>query len=106
MPDLNTLLIKRIKLLRKRLGISQEKLSLAASLDARYVNKLENGKFNLSVPTLDKLIEAFGMSYKDFFEFDIEDETLEFDRVNNLSPKEKEDLLIQCIKISDLLNKE
>ncbi|OJG70743.1 hypothetical protein RV12_GL001676 [Enterococcus quebecensis] len=91
--------------MRKRLGISQEKLSLAASLDARYVNKLENGKFNLSVPTLDKLIEAFGMSYKDFFEFEIEEDN-ELEKLKKLSPKEKEDLLIQCIKISDVLNKE
>ncbi|MGX7245058.1 helix-turn-helix domain-containing protein [Enterococcus quebecensis] len=105
MTDLNSILIKRIKILRKRLGISQEKLSLAASLDARYVNKLENGKFNLSVPTLDKLIEAFGMSYKDFFEFEIEEDN-ELEKLKKLSPKEKEDLLIQCIKISDVLNKE
>lgn len=105
MTDLNSILIKRIKSLRKRLGISQEKLSLAASLDARYVNKLENGKFNLSVPTLDKLIEAFGMSYKDFFEFEIEEDN-ELEKLKKLSPKEKEDLLIQCIKISDVLNKE
>ncbi|EGO7850605.1 helix-turn-helix transcriptional regulator [Enterococcus faecalis] len=105
MTDLNSILIKRIKILRKRLGISQEKLSLAASLDARYVNKLENGKFNLSVPTLDKLIEAFGMSYKDFFEFEIEEDN-ELEKLRKLSPKEKEDLLIQCIKISDVLNKE
>jgi transcriptional regulator with XRE-family HTH domain len=105
MTDLNSILIKRIKILRKRLGISQEKLSLAASLDARYVNKLENGKFNLSVPTLDKLIEAFGMSYKDFFEFEIEEDN-EVEKLKKLSPKEKEDLLIQCIKISDVLNKE
>ncbi|HBI2045585.1 helix-turn-helix domain-containing protein [Enterococcus faecalis] len=105
MTDLNSILIKRIKILRKRLGISQEKLSLAASLDARYVNKLENGKFNLSVPTLDKLIEAFGMSYKDFFEFEVEEDN-ELEKLKKLSPKEKEDLLIQCIKISDVLNKE
>ncbi|EAC6552793.1 XRE family transcriptional regulator [Listeria monocytogenes] len=70
MTDLNSILIKRIKILRKRLRLSQEKSSLAASLDARYVNKLKNGKFNLSVPTFDKLIEAFGMSYKDFFEIE------------------------------------
>ncbi|AOA00703.1 hypothetical protein BFC22_11670 [Carnobacterium divergens] len=105
MTDLNSILIKRIKILRKRLGISQEKVSLAASLDARYVNKLENGKFNLSVPTLDKLIEAFGMSYKDFFEFEIEEDN-ELEKLKKLSPKEKEDLLIQCIKKSDVLNKE
>lgn len=42
MADLNKLLIKRIKNLRKRLGISQEKLSVAASLDPRYVNKIED----------------------------------------------------------------
>lgn len=105
MTDLNSVLIMRIKTLRKRLGISQEKLSLSASLDARYVNKIENGKFNLSVPTLDKIIEAFGMSYKEFFEFDVE-ENAEIEKVNNLSPKEKEDLLIQCIRISNLINKE
>lgn len=104
MSDLNQLLIERIKQLRKRYGISQEKLSLLASLDARYVNKLENGKFNLSVPTLDRIIEAFDMSYQDFFNFS-EKESSELNKVSNLSHKEKEDLLIQCIKISELINK-
>lgn len=58
------------------------------SLDARYVNKLEDGKFNLSVPTLDKLIEAFGMSYSEFFEFDVKgDDGLE--KVHQLLPKKR-----------------
>ncbi|WEG73499.1 helix-turn-helix domain-containing protein [Vagococcus intermedius] len=103
MSDLNQPLIERIKQLRKRYGISQEKLSLLASLDARYVNKLENGKFNLSVPTLDRIIKAFDMSYNEFFEFDVK-ENRELDRVKKLNPKERENLLIQCLKISDLLN--
>ena len=51
--------------------------------------------------TLDKLIEPFRASDKDFFGFDIEPE-----KVNKLSQKEKQDLMIQCIKIGDLLKKE
>lgn len=105
MSELNTLLIKRIKQLRKRFGISQESLSLSASLDARYINKLENGKFNLTVPTLDRIIEAFGMSYKDFFEFE-EKESVDIEKLQQLSPKEKESLLLECIKISDIFKKE
>lgn len=105
MDDLNKIIIERIKVLRKRLNISQEKLSLSAELDRNYINKLENGKFNLSVPTLGRIIAAFDMSYQDFFNFNQkEDNSLEL--VNKLSPKAKEDLLIQCIKINDLFNKE
>lgn len=101
MLDLNTLLVKRIKQLRKRFGISQENLSLSASLDARYINKLENGKFNLTVPTLDRIIKAFGMSYEEFFRFEEKEENY-IDKLNQLSPKEKEDLLLECIKIRDI----
>lgn len=105
MDDLNQILVNRLKEVRTRLKISQEKLSLKAELDRHYVNKLENGRFSLSVPSLDRLIKGLGISYQEFFDFTREDNDA-LDKVDRLSPKEKEDLLIQCIKISDLLKKE
>ncbi|WP_088808709.1 MULTISPECIES: helix-turn-helix domain-containing protein [unclassified Listeria] len=105
MDDLNQILVDCLKKVRTRLKISQEKLSLKAELDRHYVNKLENGRFSLSVPSLDRLIKGLGISYQEFFDFNREDNDA-LEKVDGLSPKEKEDLLVQCIKISDLLKKE
>lgn len=57
----------RIKTLRIEQNISQEKLALKADLDRTYIAGVESGKRNLSLKSLDKIIKALGISYKEFF---------------------------------------
>jgi len=58
----------RIKELRKNLSLTQEALAFKADLDKTYVNEVENGKRNISVVNLEKLILALDTDIKDFFQ--------------------------------------
>lgn len=58
---------QRIKELRNELGISQEALANKAGVDRTYVTDVENGRRNISVELLEKLIKALGISIQDFF---------------------------------------
>lgn len=57
----------RIKELRIKSGISQEKLTLKAELDRTYLAGVENGKRNPSIKTLEKILIALEISFGDFF---------------------------------------
>lgn len=58
---------QRIKELRTQLGISQEALANRADLDRTYVTDVENGRRNISIENLEKLILALDTSVTDFF---------------------------------------
>ena len=57
----------RIRELRKKDGISQEKLAFKADLDRTYIAGVESGKRNVSVKTLKKILDALGITFEDFF---------------------------------------
>ncbi len=57
----------RIKNLRARTGHTQESLGLKAGLDRTYINSVENGRRNISVQALEKIITALDTSFKAFF---------------------------------------
>ena len=59
---------QRIKDLRTELGVSQEKLALKAEIDRIYLAGVESGKRNLSIKSLEKIINALGVSFHDFFD--------------------------------------
>lgn len=67
MMDLNQILIEALKQQRINKGFSQDKLSELAGLDTKYINKLENGRFGLTIPTLSKILDALEISYDSFF---------------------------------------
>lgn len=58
----------RIRELRNALGLSQEKLALAADLDRTYIASVESGKRNISIVNLEKIITALNCSFSDFFQ--------------------------------------
>ena len=62
----------RIKKLRKELGLSQEKLANNCELDRTYVASVENGKRNISIINLEKIVKALNVSLKDFFDYEEE----------------------------------
>lgn len=57
----------RIKELRQKLKLTQEALAFKAEIDKTYVNEVENGKRNISVINLEKLIHALEADYSSFF---------------------------------------
>ncbi len=57
----------RIKNLRARTGYTQESLALKAGLDRTYINSVENGRRNISVQALERIITALDTSFNAFF---------------------------------------
>ena len=57
----------RIRELRKDLELSQEALALKAEVDRTYVTDVENGRRNVSLEILERLIKALNVSVADFF---------------------------------------
>jgi transcriptional regulator with XRE-family HTH domain len=58
----------RIRELRNKIGISQEALANKAEIDRTYVTDVENGRRNISIENLEKLVNALEIQFKDFFD--------------------------------------
>ncbi len=70
--DIKTKIGLRIKELRTEKNLTQEAVAWAADVDRTFMNHVENGKRNVSVDTLTKIIcSGLGMSFKDFFNQDL-----------------------------------
>jgi transcriptional regulator with XRE-family HTH domain len=61
----------RIKELRQELKLTQESLAFKAEVDKTYLNEVENGKRNVSVVNLEKVILALEVSIREFFNNEI-----------------------------------
>ena len=61
----------RVRQLRKEQGLSQEALAFKAGIDRTYMTSIENGKRNVSVQNIEKVINALEISIQDFFSTDI-----------------------------------
>ena len=59
---------QRIKELRKIILLSQESLANKADVDRTYVTDVENGRRNVSVEILDRLINALNVTVSEFFD--------------------------------------
>ena len=58
----------RIKALRTEKNITQEAVAYSSNVDRTYMNHVENGRRNVTIETLEKIIcEGLDMSIKDFF---------------------------------------
>jgi len=62
----------RIKVLRQKMGLSQERLALKANLDRTYLAGIESGKRNATLTSIEKIIDALEISVKDFFDYDVD----------------------------------
>jgi transcriptional regulator with XRE-family HTH domain len=66
--DIKVKVGQRIKALRKNLGISQEALAYQAEVDRTYITDVENGRRNVSVEIVEKIIAALQVSFSEFFD--------------------------------------
>lgn len=58
---------QRVKELRKQLEISQEALAYKAEVDRTYVTDIENGRRNVSMEILERIVIALEVSFSEFF---------------------------------------
>ncbi len=57
----------RIRELRKKTGLSQEKFALKIDMDRTYFATVESGKRNISVKNIEKIADGLGVSISDLF---------------------------------------
>ena len=59
---------QRIRELRKELNLSQEALAYKAEVDRTYMTDVENGRRNISIEILEKIVAALELTFSDFFD--------------------------------------
>jgi Predicted transcriptional regulator with C-terminal CBS domains len=69
--DLKAKIGSRIVQLRKAKNLTQQKFAYAADMERTYLNHIEKGRKNISVATLERILDALDVSIKDFFDADI-----------------------------------
>ncbi len=66
--ELQVKVANRIKDLRIHENITQETLAWRSEVDRTFMNHVENGKRNISLKSLEKIVvDGLGMSLRDFF---------------------------------------
>ena len=60
-------LAKKIRNLRKKMGMSQEELGFAANLHRTYIGSIERAEQNVSVDNIHKLAKALKVKISDLF---------------------------------------
>jgi transcriptional regulator with XRE-family HTH domain len=65
--DINIKIGDRIRELRKEKNLSQEALANLAEVDRTYMTKVENGKRNVTVKIIEKIILALETDFATFF---------------------------------------
>lgn len=68
MADIKKKFGEKIRRIRKKRRLSQEKLSFRASLHRTYISDIERGSRNVSLENIEKIAKALGISTKDLFE--------------------------------------
>jgi len=63
--ELITKIVKRIKQLREEKGVSQETFYIDTDI---HIARVETGKINITVSTLQDICDYFGISLVDFFD--------------------------------------
>lgn len=68
--DKKTLLGKRLRELRKRQGINQEKLAELINVDPTTISNIENGKNYPTMTNLENLLQVLNCTFTEAFDFE------------------------------------
>lgn len=58
---------KRIRQLRLSKALTQEQLAWDSDINRTYMNHIENGRKNISLTTLEKVVKGLGIDFYTFF---------------------------------------
>lgn len=64
----------RIRELRTKTGLSQEKFALKIGMDRTYYASVESGRRNISLINIEKIAEGLGVSLNELFAFNKEND--------------------------------
>lgn len=59
---------ERIRILRNRMGVSQEKFALSIGMDRTYLASVESGRRNISICNIKKIADGLNVSLSELFE--------------------------------------
>ncbi|MBI5886295.1 MAG: helix-turn-helix transcriptional regulator [Deltaproteobacteria bacterium] len=68
MKELKTRLGRRIRMLRKNAGLTQERLGERANLSYKYIGEVERGGVNISIESLMRIAEAVDVNIGRLFD--------------------------------------
>lgn len=71
--DIRKKIGKRIKELRKKENLSQERLGFLSDIHRTYITSVEQGQRNISIINIEKICIGLNISIKDFFDSKIFD---------------------------------
>jgi len=77
MKSIHSEIGNRIRQYRKRSGLSQEKLALNAGIAVSFLGDIERNVKKPSIESLEKLLSALNVTFLEFFDYEIEIESLE-----------------------------
>lgn len=70
--DIQAKIGNRIKEIRTEKNLTQEAVAFRAEIDRTFMNHVENGKRNISVETLEKVIcNGLEVTFQEFFEAEV-----------------------------------
>jgi transcriptional regulator with XRE-family HTH domain len=97
----------RIRTIRKHKGMTQDQLAEKAGLQDSYIGGVERGERNISLITLEKIINGLEITPSSLFQlnaFDFEDESNKKKVLNNLSYQLQSMDIEQVILIHKIIN--
>ena len=66
--DIKLLVGQRIKEIRNEKKMSQEEVANTAEMERSFITHIESGRRNISVETLQRILSALDISFKEFFD--------------------------------------
>jgi transcriptional regulator with XRE-family HTH domain len=69
--DIKTKIGLRIKELRTEKNLTQEAIAFKAEVDRTFMNHVENGRRNVSIESLEKIVSGLDTNIKEFFNSDL-----------------------------------
>lgn len=102
----NKLFGKRIRELREKNNLTQEKLAEILELDYQTISRIETGYYFTSYENLEKFAKAFNVEIKALFETKHLEEELDFEKeiINMLKRVTKEEKKLIYKIVNDIIN--
>ncbi len=102
----NKLFGKRIRELREKNNLTQEKLAEILDLDYQTISRIETGYYFTSYENLEKFAKAFNVEIKALFETKHLEEELDFEKeiINMLKRATKEEKKLIYKIVNDIIN--
>jgi len=66
--NIKLLVGQRIKEIRSEKSMSQEDVANTAEMERSFVTHIESGRRNISIDTLQRILDALDVSFKEFFD--------------------------------------